>query len=1674
MICLRCSELRFGFPGRLCYVCSELLVPETAANRAALFSGRLENDIARWLKKGAINSETAAEVRAAIAADRAVSAEQESARTADAGGDESFLANLTEPLRDRAARLTHDLSALFAWPSSAASSQKEHRGRPAGKGDLKTAAHTARAMTGEGGHWDGLDEVAQLDGFGAGQSAAATPDEGGLGFWTALQPLFNTYVWWFIGTLLVLTGSILGIREAWLVLSGVARQLTVLAALFVYHALFGALGLALTRRSRLTGALLSTIGLLLLAVPYAAAADVYALDAPLGLASLAILVLLSVASIALASRPFRVGGRTLVLSLLPVYLLQSLIPLVRQQGSAPALVPLLVLAALVPAVFLAVSISRQADAGNQPALLFSLYASLGALAVYVLPLSGLLVPFRAGSVEFGVVLLWSWAFAALLSTAAGVFRNQKRSLVRIILGVGFLSVVLVTALIGAAGLFSAPAGMVSVTGWGSALELLVPALSAVVLFFAARAHPPAAPVALFLSALSGLLLAREWSGEQSWWAIGAANVPLTLLLFHRALPVRFAATAKTAGVGAGALLCVFLIYRFFLPQGAALGAPAPIWFGGLIFALTAHLGVGRQRSWVHHAGALGLFTLMLALVPFLETVDWATRFATLFGLTSLFYAVAAVVFESLAGGRDSDRLRPFDDMAFGLGLAGGLCALFGATESAGTAVSSLQSLPSVSPVMLPMALGLLLFWLSFREESTLISFAAVALLGSAAARFLGGPSFSSGAFGAATAGAGAAVLASLFPKLKPTDVEVRRSFFVLRLPFPARGPALVRDALAGTALVFGALASLKLVLWLGQINEPERSASIMAGLLVCSVLLLGLFGGGFRAFRMRGELHTLVAIGVCAALTAVVNRMGRPLPPSVVGLNLSLGVVALFVLSKALERWGPSLGDRLEAPAAGKHYHTVTLFGMLTLGSVLLLDVWLIGPANPDRALFVVPPTFFVGAGLSALLFGRSLGLSPFVHLGLGFFLCASGLGFAQHSLLGTELVQLNAPTGMWVPKLVAEAGVSGGWEGLTFSVPQQFLGGVLVRRFGQGLAAAGTLFAFCSMLFGAGRFGSLRRVCFGSLESRDWSEGLALWSLGGTFVLALIGYRYAFVAASGVALLGGALLLFSGQVRVGAPAVALQGLLLVQGLAHLLPQAAPWAGPALALCGAGLVLVSRTLSRLARLPYGRTLEAAHLGAALYGVAGIIYALGAAGPLDAQNALPGVLAAALQGVSANAWLLSPALGLTLALLSLGLLIASVQWTQIPSTALATAGPFVLGLAAAALFPYAWGLTSWDIPSVGVNVGVSLSPWFPFFAACVAAVAVVAQVLGEFGRARADWARGIGQGREALIVFAGALFALDQRLGGSTSGPGRAAGTIAIVLVIAVSSWAAWRNLQPRHIYFVQVGIACLYAALRPLFGSALPAEFDALAALLFGFALVGVTVAARRAGIPPLAESTRRFAAALPLVAFLILPRAPTLENAGMAALAGALYSALAAASGSRLLALCAALAANVALLTVALASRIQGIEVYLAPLGLMTLLLGHIFRKGLPQRARDGVRVVGGLLLYVPSAVKITLEIGRGADTTYALVFAGVCLVAVVAGMLLQIRAYLFMGTLFLTLDVLANLVQTGLRDRRLAFVLLSTTGLLIIGGLVFVTLRREQLSGALRGVSRRLRDWE
>ena len=215
-------------------------------------------------------------------------------------------------------------------------------------------------------------------------------------------------------------------------------------------------------------------------------------------------------------------------------------------------------------------------------------------------------------------------------------------------------------------------------------------------------------------------------------------------------------------------------------------------------------------------------------------------------------------------------------------------------------------------------------------------------------------------------------------------------------------------------------------------------------------------------------------------------------------------------------------------------------------------------------------------------------------------------------------------------------------------------------------------------------------------------------------------------------------------------------------------------------------------------------------------------------------------------------------------------------------------------------------------------------------------------------------------------------------------------------------------------------------------------------------------------------------AAALPIVIAQVLPWQATRETALFTLGTSVFYGLLGWVERSRILGTVGAVAGNLALLVLSLSEGLRGFDIYLAPLGLCTLVVVHLFQDGMTAEARQAVRFLGTGLTYAPAALALVLQAGNAQSDAYPLVFAGACLIGIVAGMWFHIRAYLVLGLAFLLLDLGALLVRASLRDQRLGFFVLSITGLAILSGMVAYTMRKDEVRAVLRRLRGALSTWD
>jgi hypothetical protein len=1546
-------------------------------------------------------------------------------------------------------------------------------------------------------------------------------------------PLLYENIGWFLGALFVLAGSIYGVREAWQSLGSVPRHLLVAGALFAYGAGFIGIGSVVARRSASAGRVLSGIGVLLVPVAYVGLSSLIEASRAAGLVASLALTALLLPLLGVVARRFELPGPApLVGALVPSLLAELAVASLPGGSWARALLPLAGIAAvaLVPPATATLPLLGAALHGAASLCIFALSAdgSGGPGGSGVADAAA--GPGAAGYAAFG---LWAAALALVVEGRMGrgalVERAPRASAVGHVLA---LAVAGCAAL--AAGLSVAspePDRALSLVAAATA------AASTATYLQAMRRHPGALHPAILSGAIAAALLARFVAPLDPIWrlsGVGAAAAGL-LVLYRRGGPAARGAVVGWAVVlGVGALLgqvamagaaqslAAPLLSAAVLcaaaHAAAGLARPRLHYLGALVGGVAV-----LAQAWLAGPvppGNIALRLLACALV-------WCAAGLAHRAVLARREEGSPAWAESRPAGWTPD-VRPFDDASLAA-----LCVAFLFAAAEAPAARSFLLTPEAGPELpglLPrhyplLAVAALLLARSFVDRSRLVGLAGAATIAYSAMLVAGAGNVAQLAMAFGAVALAGALVGALRGAARPEAPGVpppahhaapRRLFGAVPMPLAARGTALWADGFSWVSLVSAGLTALALAPFLAAPTEALRPTALGAALLLTATLASWFLTRTQDALGLRGATGTLFLLGGGVGLTAAVNRVGRPLSPEVTGLRLTIVLAVVWLLARLLARWGAPLARLLRDGEPRARYHLVPHAGVAVLGALLLVDAMVVGGATTP-ALQTVPPMMLVGASLAVGLLGRSSRSVFLMEASIALLLPAAALIGAQGAVLGPTFARGGAG---WVLSVASEAALS------TPPMQAAVAQAAAEARALRGLGAAGLLMAAGSLLLARARLGpAAARLLLSATSTPDAADprqnaparALARWAAVAGASLLLSAWLRSDATSAAAAVATGVVLAAGNNRRTGLPLAALGAAELVHSIALLSPTGPTWAGPALSLLA---LIVAGAAPRLAghgragapsarnadgpRRPARPTaggLLLAHATAALVLSLGLGHALAAGLPRPSPAALPELLGAASLGLSGR-WAGSIALPLTLLAwaATLGLGARDAGNTPWPSGAayarlLGSLAALLVGASAATavvdltvvseIGPQAWQALLASSRSASAAVVLLAGPALALSQAAAAAAshATARGLLASSGNQGNEpappSAMGLRAGRDALLIASGLFASWYGALAAATvdASPGAGAfamGAAALALAGAISAHAGWREGTARHVYFVQLAVVGVYGLLRSDVARAWPAEVDAVFGLSLGFLLLGVTVLARRAGIPPVARATRLFAALLPLGIAATLPGDRPLSMALVAAGSAALYGALAWVEQSRALGTLGAIAANAALLLFALASGLSGAEIYLAPFGLLVLALGHLFAPTLTRATRQAVRTVGTLLLYAPAASAITFQLGRAQHGGYALVFGTVCLAGIGAGMLLHIRAYLALGTGFLVLDIVANLVHAGLRDHRVGFAVLSATGLLILATMVLTTLRREAFERQVGRWRLRLRAWE
>jgi hypothetical protein len=272
--------------------------------------------------------------------------------------------------------------------------------------------------------------------------------------------------------------------------------------------------------------------------------------------------------------------------------------------------------------------------------------------------------------------------------------------------------------------------------------------------------------------------------------------------------------------------------------------------------------------------------------------------------------------------------------------------------------------------------------------------------------------------------------------------------------------------------------------------------------------------------------------------------------------------------------------------------------------------------------------------------------------------------------------------------------------------------------------------------------------------------------------------------------------------------------------------------------------------------------------------------------------------------------------------------------------------------------------------------------------------------------------------------------------------------------------------------------------------------------MLIAFVGVGLAELFERSGTRVLAIPMRRTGVLLPLIpllAFWAKPPAALVEFAAGRApgfqpflgyldklpqhfdsyawlwfLAGTLYGLVALSKRSFGWALLGALAVNAglwALLTHNGVSAAVHPQVWVIPLALIILVSEHINRRELRANVSAGLRYLGIGMLYVSSSADLFIA-GVGQSVWLPVVLAVLCIAGIFAGIIMRVRAFLFLGIGFLVLDVFSMIWYAAV-DQDQTWVW-YVSGIILGSAILALFALFEKRKNNVQDVLGRLREWD
>ena len=306
--------------------------------------------------------------------------------------------------------------------------------------------------------------------------------------------------------------------------------------------------------------------------------------------------------------------------------------------------------------------------------------------------------------------------------------------------------------------------------------------------------------------------------------------------------------------------------------------------------------------------------------------------------------------------------------------------------------------------------------------------------------------------------------------------------------------------------------------------------------------------------------------------------------------------------------------------------------------------------------------------------------------------------------------------------------------------------------------------------------------------------------------------------------------------------------------------------------------------------------------------------------------------------------------------------------------------------------------------------------------------------------------------------------------------------IAAGIWLAVSPGTAVPGLsQRRRAVFVYAAELLLLAAFAHLRLS-VPELFDGRLAHYWPFIVLGLAFLSTAVsevfeglGVRVLAEPLRRTGIFLPIIPVLGFWIGLTGDASSYSSLwfsVGLFYGLIAIYNRSMAFALLAALSVNAGLWAVLHEQQMAFVrhpQLWLVPFASIVLIGSHLNRDRLGRKQMATLRYLALTVIYLASTAETFLT-GLGADVTRPLLLVGLSLVGVFAGMMLRVRAFLFLGSGFAGLGMFALVRHAAMAKAWVWYVAGIIVGIIIIVLFAVFEKRREEILKVLE----RLREWE